>query len=124
LAAFGWFFAVKVPCYVRHTRRIRAKLVLLPVGQPVGYADFVREPADFGVVTTVLSRLSKRGELKRLAKGFYYWPVTGRFCPVLLAEAGPAPYPTGLAVCNAMELPAGATLLTQPFLRSHPVTNS
>jgi hypothetical protein len=50
-------------------QRIRAKLDQLPPGQPVGYADFVREPSEFGAVAAALSRLSKSGELTRLAKG-------------------------------------------------------
>ncbi|MDQ2770449.1 MAG: DUF6088 family protein, partial [Bacteroidota bacterium] len=97
------------------TQRIRAKLDQLPAGQPVGYADFVRAPAEFGAVAAALSRLSKRGELKRLAKGRYYRPVTGRFGPVPPSEAAvvaavgaapgqPAAYATGLAVYNALGL--------------------
>jgi hypothetical protein len=54
------------------TRRSRAKLDQLPACQPVGYADFVHEPAEFGAVAAALSRLGKRGELKHLAKGVYY----------------------------------------------------
>lgn len=109
------------------TQRIRAKLAQLPAGQPVGYADFVREPAEFGAVAAALSRLSKRGELTRLAKGYYYRPVTGRFGPVPPTEAAvvaavgaapgqPAPYPTGLAVYNALglttQVPATLTVAT------------
>jgi hypothetical protein len=95
------------------TRRIRAKLDQLLTSQPVGYADFVHEPAEFGAVAAALSRLSKRGELKRVAKGVYYRPMTGYFGLVLPMEAVVvaavgavfgrlAPYPTGLAVCNAL----------------------
>ena len=69
------------------TRRSRAKLDQLPAGQPVGYADFVHEPAEFGAVAAALSRLSKRGELKRLAKGVYYQPMTGHLGLVPPMEA-------------------------------------
>ncbi|MGI4743307.1 MAG: hypothetical protein ACRYG7_49785 [Janthinobacterium lividum] len=68
------------PAVSSATQRIRAKLDLLLAGQPVGYADFVRE-AEFGTVAAALSRLSKRGELKCLAKGLHYWSVPGRFGP-------------------------------------------
>ena len=109
------------------TQRIRAKLDQLPPGQPVGYADFVREPAEFGAVAAALSRLSKSGELTRLAKGRYYRPVSGRFGPLqptqaaIVAAVGAAPgqplaYPTGLAVYNALglttQVPATLTLAT------------
>lgn len=109
------------------TQRIRAKLDQLPAGCLVGYADFVREPAEFGAVAAALSRLSKRGELKRVTKGRYYRPVTGRFGPVPLSEAAvvaavgaapgqPAAYPTGAAVYNALglttQVPATLTLAT------------
>lgn len=97
------------------TQRIRAQLDQLPASQPVGFADFVREPAEFGAVAAALSRLSKRGELKRLAKGYYYRPVTGRFGLVPPAESAvvaavgaapgqPAPYPTGRTVYHALGL--------------------
>lgn len=69
------------------TQRIRAKLDQLPPGQPVGYADFVRAPAEFGAVAAALSRLSKAGELTRLAKGCYYRPAHGRFGPVAPTQA-------------------------------------
>jgi hypothetical protein len=46
------------------TRRISAKLGQLPAGQPVGYADFLHEPAEFGAVAAALSRLSKREGIK------------------------------------------------------------
>lgn len=109
------------------TQRIRAKLDQLPPGQPVGYADFVRDPAEFGAVAAALSRLSKSGELTRLAKGRYYRPARGRFGPVtptqaaVVAAVGAAPgqppaYPTGLAVYNALglttQVPATLTLAT------------
>ena len=109
------------------TQRIRAKLDELPPGQPVGYADFVRDPAEFGAVAAALSRLSKSGELTRLAKGRYYRPARGRFGPVtptqaaVVAAVGAAPgqppaYPTGLAVYNALglttQVPATLTLAT------------
>jgi len=68
------------------TRRIRAKPDQLPAGHPVVYADFVHEPAEFEVVSAALSRPSKREELKRLAKGVYYQPMTGHFGPVLPME--------------------------------------
>ena len=102
-------------------RRIRAKLDQLPASRPVGYADFVHEPAEFGAVAAALSRLSKRGELKRLANSVYYRPMTEHFGPVPLMEAvvvagcrsysgWPLPAPTGPAVCNALGLPADAAL--------------
>ena len=109
------------------TQRIRAKLDQLPPGEPVGYADFVREPAEFGAVAAALSRLSKSGELTRLAKGRYYRPARGRFGPLVptqaavVAAVGAAPgqppaYPTGLAVYNALglttQVPATLTLAT------------
>ena len=109
------------------TQRIRAKLDQLPPGEPVGYADFVREPAEFGAVAAALSRLSKSGELTRLAKGRYYRPARGRFGPLVPTQAavvaavgaapGPPPaYPTGLAVYNALglttQVPATLTLAT------------
>ena len=109
------------------TQRIRAKLDQLPPGQPVGYADFVRDPAEFGAVAAALSRLSKSGELTRLAKGRYYRPARGRFGPVtptqaaVVAAVGAAPgqppaYATGLAVYNALglttQVPATLTLAT------------
>lgn len=108
-------------------QRIRAKLDQLPPGQPVGYADFVREPAEFGAVAAALSRLSRAGELVRLAKGRYYRPAAGRFGPVPPSQAAvvaavgaapgqPAAYPTGLAVYNALglttQVPAMLTVAT------------
>ncbi len=108
-------------------QRIRAKLEQLPPGQPVGYADFVREPAEFGAVAAALSRLSRTGELVRLAKGRYYRPAVGRFGPVPPTQAAvvsavgaapgqPAPYLTGLAVYNALglttQVPATLTVAT------------
>jgi hypothetical protein len=69
------------------TQRIRAELNQLPAGQPVGYADFVHEPAEFGAVAAALSRLSKRGELKRLAKGVYYQPMTEHLGTMLPMQA-------------------------------------
>lgn len=93
----------------------------------MGYADFVREPAEFGAVAAALSRLSKRGELKRLAKGCYYRPMTGCFGPVPPSDAAvaaavgaapgqPAAYATGLTVYNALGLttrvPATLTVAT------------
>jgi hypothetical protein len=87
------------------TQRIRAKLNLSPAGQPVGYVDFVREPAEFGTVAAALSRLSKRGELKFLAKGLHYRPVTGRF--------GPAPTCAGNG-CDSSRLPPASPLPYRP----------
>lgn len=97
------------------TRRVLAQLDQLPTGQPVGYADFVREPAELGAISAALSRLSKRGELKRLVKGFCYRPMAicfGLVLPmkaVVVAAVGaapgqPTPYPTGLAVYDALGL--------------------
>lgn len=109
------------------TQRIRAKLDQLPPGQPVSYADFVREPSEFGAVAAALSRLSRAGELVRLAKGRYYRPAQSRFGPVPPTEAAvvsavgaapgePAAYPTGLAVYNALglttQVPATLTVAT------------
>ena len=108
-------------------QRIRSHLNRLPPGQPVGYADFVREPAEFGAVAAALSRLSRAGELVRLAKGRYYRPAAGRFGPVAPSQAAvvaalgaapgqPPPYLTGLAVYNALglttQVPATLTLAT------------
>lgn len=107
-------------------QRIRATLNRLPPGQPVGYAGFVREPAEFGAVAAALSRLCKAGELVRLGKGRYYPPVPSRFGPLAPTQAaiaaalgaalGQPPYPTGLAVYNALglttQVPATLTVAT------------
>lgn len=111
-------------------RRIRAKLDQLSASRPRRLCARARR---VWAVAAALSRRSKRGELKRLANGIYYRPMTGHFGPVppmeavVVAAVGAtsgrlAPYPTGLAVYNALGFPAGTMLLTRPFLRNHPVT--
>lgn len=88
------------------TRRIRAKLDQLPASQPVGYTDFMHEPAEFGAVAAALSRLSKRGELKRLVKGVYYRPMTGHFGSVPPMEAVVVAAVGTTSGCPAPTLPA------------------
>lgn len=65
-------------------RGIRAKLDRLPASRLHRLCARARR---VWVVAAALSRLSKRGELKRLAKGVYYRPMTGHFGPVLPMEA-------------------------------------
>ncbi|GAB3585605.1 type IV toxin-antitoxin system AbiEi family antitoxin domain-containing protein [Hymenobacter daeguensis] len=97
-------------------QRLLRRLQQLTPGQIVRFADFEQLGLSAPAVASALNRLTRTGQVQRVAKGRYRVAPTGRFGPVPPSEqqvlesllqpaaTGGLEYPTGAAIFNRLGL--------------------